>query len=193
MILCPAADGLTAARMDLALLLPRMNHNLRVIDSARQSAWAAILISDPFGSDALLFSQLESCGYQGIINWPSAILLEGQMQQAMATIPATPEHEYAFLAKAATAGLKTMAFVRTVVQARQALAQNLDALILHPGILEPDNDFQRLLQTLRQRIETIRTESPEVKILAYTSDWHEQYIALRQLPVDGLVEFVSNT
>lgn len=179
--------------MDLSLLLPRMNHNQLVIDSTRKNTWAAILISDPFGSDAFMFRQLQDRGYHGIINWPSAILLEGQMQQAMATIPAHPEHEYAYLARAADAGIKTMAFFRTVEQARQAVAQKIDRLILHPGILEPDeDDFQKLNNVLEQRIKTVRKEAPDVTILAYTSAWHERFIALNQLPVDGLVEFESN-
>jgi predicted TIM-barrel enzyme len=193
-IFCPSAEGLTATRMDLAFLLPHIDHNRAVINCPRQSEWAAILACNPFGSEIRMFDQLLKLGYRGIVNWPSAILLEGQMQQAMSTIPASAEHEYAFLARAAESGLETMAFFRTLSQARQALSEGIKCLILHPGILELSSKEHsgQLFETLKRRIATVRSESPRTKILAYTSATHEQSLAISQLPVDGLVQFEGN-
>lgn len=188
-IFCPATHGLTAAQVDLTFLIPRLNHNGVVRDSQRWGEWAALLACDPFGTEALLFDALRAKGYLGVTNWPSSILLQGQAQQAMSTIPASADYEYAYLARAASAGFKTMAFFRSLSQAQLALARGIDCLIMHPGILEP-NDAEAceyLQQQLQKRIKTIRAEAPDATILAYTSDWHEHFIALNELPVDGLV------
>ena len=190
-IFCPSAAGLSAPQMDLAFLMPRMNHNQVVRENQCLGDWAALLASDPFGSEAALFDQLLSIGYRGVTNWPSSILLEGVMRQAMSTIPASPEFEYSFLARASKAGLRTMAFFRSLAQARAALEEGIEHLILHPGLLEASNpeadaSVQRSLQRL---IDTVRNEQSDVRISAYTSAWHERYVRLSDLSVDGLVQF----
>ncbi len=187
-IYCPGIANLSPAQVDLAFLMPRMDHNRAVRSQARRSEWAALLASDPFGSESALFSLLVDKGYRGVVNWPSAIVLDGQMRQAMSTIPASAETEYAFLARASAVGLSALAFFRSLDQARAAVGAGLDQLVLHPGLLEPSQtDGELLLRSLGRMIDTLRREVKAVHISVYTSAWHESQVALSELPVDGVV------
>ncbi|MBU2936379.1 MULTISPECIES: phosphoenolpyruvate hydrolase family protein [Pacificibacter] len=189
LIFCPSVHGLTAAQADLAFLMPRLDHNHALRDTARRGDWAAVLASDPFGSEAAIFQQLLEMGYRGITNWPSSILLDGTLRQSMSTIPASPEFEYAYLARARAAGLETMAFFRSIEQARAARKAGLDCLVLHPGVLEVEDESagKMLLGSLKRLVEAIKGDGSNPTLLAYTSDWHESTLRLSDLPVDGLV------
>lgn len=190
-VFCPGVAGLSSSQADLAFLMPRMDHNRIVRETDRQGDWAAVLASDPFGSEAAMFQHLKDLGYRGVTNWPSSILLDGSLSQAMSTIPASPDFEYAYLARAEAAGLQTMAFFRSLGQARAAREAGLDHLVVHPGVLDIDSSVDAALihGALVRLIETIRAECGAIKIYAYTSDWHEALIPLSALPVDGLVQF----
>jgi predicted TIM-barrel enzyme len=190
-IYCPSLEGLSASQVDLAFVMPRIDHNRAVRETVLQGDWAAVLASDPFGSEAALFQQLLETGYRGITNWPSSILLDGTLRQSMSTIPASPEFEFAFLARARTAGLESLAFFLSLEQARTALEAGLDGLVLHPGILQTDNaEAGDLIKVSLQRIvDTIKAEAPHSKVFAYTSEWHEQHVQLSELRVDGLVRY----
>ncbi|CAD0184649.1 hypothetical protein RUESEDTHA_01531 [Ruegeria sp. THAF57] len=188
-IYCPTLNGLTVAQADLAFVMPRLDHNRAVRETPRQGDWAALLASDPFGSEVAMFSQLYALGYRGITNWPSSILLDGALRQSMSTIPASPEFEYAFLARAQQAGFRTLAFFISLAQGRGALKAGLKHLVLHPGLLEVETreSSALVLGSLQRIIDTIRTEAPDATIYAYTSDWHERSVPLSTLEVDGLV------
>lgn len=188
-IFCPSVQGLSAPRADLAFLMPRLDHHRVLTESVLQGGWAAVLASDPFGSEATTFRRLFDIGYRGLINWPSSILLDGAIRQSMSTIPASPEFEYDYLARAKAAGLKTMAFFRSLEQARAAQEAGLNQLVIHPGVLDVDTleDGSLIQESLKRLLETIKSESNDLTILAYTSDWHERIIKLSELPVDGIV------
>lgn len=188
-IYCPALAGLTAAQADLAFVMPRLDHNRAVRETPKQGDWAALLASDPFGSEAAMFAQLYGLGYRGITNWPSSILLEGTLRQSMSTIPASPAFEYAFLSRARTAGFRTKAFFISLSQARAALKAGLEQLVLHPGLLDVEStqNGTMILGSLQRLIETIRSEAEHASIFAYTSDWHERMVPLSTLDVDGLI------
>lgn len=188
-IYCPSLAGLTSAQADLAFVMPRIDHNRAMRETTRQGDWAALLASDPFGSETALLTHLRDVGYRGVTNWPSSILLDGGLRQAMSTIPASPEFEYAFLRRAHDAGLKTMAFFRSLEQARAALSAGLRHLVLHPGLLEIDSaeTGQRIAGSLTRLIDTVKGEAPDATVFAYTSDWHEGLLKLSALPVHGHV------
>lgn len=190
-IFCPSIEGLTPPQADLAFLMPRMDHNRILRETELQGEWAAVLASDPFGSEATMFGQLIAKGYRGVTNWPSSILLDGALQQSMSTIPASPEFEYAYLARAKAAGLQAMAFFRSLTQARAAFDAGLDKLVLHPGVLSAGSteSGDLILGSLKRLVEEVKRNSSDTTIFAYTSDWHENIVNLSQLPVDGFVHF----
>ncbi|WP_170330071.1 phosphoenolpyruvate hydrolase family protein [Ruegeria arenilitoris] len=169
--------------------MPRLDHNRVIRESRRQGDWAALLASDPFGSEVAMFRQLYEHGYLGITNWPSSILLDGSLKQSMSTIPASPEFEYKFLARANEAGFRTLAFFLSLDQARLALKSGLSQLVLHPGLLNVGSveSGAMVLGSLQRLIETIKAEAENATIFAYTSEWHEQVVPLSTLDVDGLV------
>ena len=136
-----------------------------------------------------MFGQLIAKGYRGVTNWPSSILLDGALQQSMSTIPASPEFEYAYLARAKISGLKPMAFFWSLSQARAALDAGLDTLVLHPGVLSADTPESRdlILGSLKRLVEEVKHNNNGTTIIAYTSDWHENILYLSQLPVDGFM------
>ena len=188
-IYCPALYGLTARQADLAFLMPRLDHNRAVRETRRTANWAALLASDPFGSEDALFASLSGLGYTGILNWPSSILLDGAIRQSMSTIPASPQLEYEFLARAQKAGFETLAFFLSLAQARDALTAGLRRLVLHPGLFDKKGPANRdmVLGSLQRLIETIKADGKGIEILAYTSKWHEDLVPLSALDVDGLV------
>lgn len=190
-IICPSLEGLTASQADLAFLMPRMDHNRRLLEADRTGTWAAVLASDPFGSETAFFGKVAQKGYQGITNWPSSILLDGAIQQSMSTIPASPELEYAYLARAKAAGLQAMGFFRSLDQARSAVAAGIDRLVMHPGVLEADakGSSELIKGSLRGLVETIKHETRGITVFAYTSQWHDDILDLSNLPVDGVVRF----
>lgn len=191
---CPSLHGLTATQADLAFLMPRIDHNRTLRETPRQGDWAAVLACDPFGSETAFFSQLNALGYTGVTNWPSAILLDGAIQQSMSTAPATPALEYAYLQRASAHGFRTMAFFRSLPQARAALDAGLETLVLHPGLLEVgDVSAGSLVRNALERlIETIKKEAPKVTLWAYTSLEHEKYLSLSQLSTAGLISYETS-
>ncbi len=186
---CPSILGLTEPQADLAIVMPRLDHNRQLRETRCQGTWAAILACDPFGSEVALFSDLREKGYRGLANWPSTILLDGSMRQSMSTIPASPEHEYAVLARAKASGLQTLGFFRALEQARAAIDAGLNSLVLHPGLVDIDSAATGVMvnASLQRLVKTIRAEAPGVTLYAYTSNWHEAQIRLSELPVDGLI------
>lgn len=188
-IFCPTLAGLSPSQADLGFLMPRLDHNRALRESPQQGDWAAVLASDPFGSEDALFFRLHELGYRGITNWPSAILLEGNLRQSMSTIPASPAFEYDFLARAKAAGFDTLAFFLSLDQARQALRAGNGQLVLHPGLLsiEDTESGTLVLKSLQTLIDTLRSEDDRARIFAYSSAWHEQLMALKTLSVDGII------
>lgn len=188
-IFCPSVVGLSAQQADLAFLMPRLDHNRALRDAPRQTDWAAVLASDPFGSETTFFRHLKEKGYRGVTNWPSSILLDGKTRQSMTTIPASPEFEYAYLARAEASGLETMAFFCSLEQAHAARKAGLTRLILHPGVLEIEDAEagKMLLGSLKRLVETLKGDGSRPTILAYSSAWHESILGLSTLPIDGVV------
>ena len=109
----------------------------------------------------------------------------------MSTIPATPEFEYAYLARAQAAGFETRAFFVSLDQARQAIDAGLPWLVLHPGLRDaPDADGAEIFRVVLQSIvDAIHREAPHVRFLAYTSKHHDRDLGLFRLDGDGLVHF----
>lgn len=188
-IYCPAIIGLSAEQADLAFVMPRMDHNRTVQENNAQGDWAALLASDPFGSESSKFTRLYDLGYRGITNWPSSILLDGSLRESMLSVPASPEFEYDFLARAKDHGFETMAFFLSLAQARAALKVGLTQLVLHPGLLEIETPESRslVLRSLERLIDSVRSEASDVTIFVYSSDWHEERVPLSTLNVDGIV------
>ena len=194
-IYCPSLFGLTVTQADLAIVMPRIDHNQRLREAPCQGRWAAILACDPFGSERALFRDLRELGYKGVINWPSTILLDGELRESMATIPASPEHEYSVLARAAASGLETLAVFRSLDQARAAIDAGLKRLVLHPGLIASDVAFNgnMVVAALERLIENLRAQTPGLALYAYTSDWHDGAFGLDALPVDGVIRLQVET
>ncbi|MEP5153257.1 phosphoenolpyruvate hydrolase family protein [Planktotalea sp.] len=190
-IYCPSLQGLSARLADAAFLMPRMDQNRHVKNASGHGHWAAAIAADPFGSNSAFFNALRTAGYNGVVNWPSSILLEGDTQQQMSTIPATPSAEYQFLANAQDAGMQTMGFILTPDHAADALAAGIKTLILHPGILL-DVDFAAktmIRRALEAIIVGVKKAEPKARVYLYVSDWHERMIDLTDMTCDGFVRF----
>lgn len=190
-IFCPSLKDLSARLADAAILMPRMDQNRQVKDTPGHGQWAAAVAADPFGSHSAFFEALRAVGYRGVVNWPSSILLEGQTSQELATVPATPAAEYAYLAKAKQSGLQVLAFFLTQEHAAEAYAAGLRDLVLHPGILlDVDAAGGAMIRgALASMVAAVKAIDPEISVHIYTSDWHETLLGVSQVPCDGLVHF----
>ncbi|MCV6591861.1 MAG: phosphoenolpyruvate hydrolase family protein [Silicimonas sp.] len=188
-IFCPSLAGLTAPQADLAFVLPGLDHNQALVDAALQGEWAAILTGDPFDTTSALFARLHQKGYRGVTNWPSSILLDGDIGAAMAADGIAPEQEYARLAQARSFGFETMGFILTLDHGRAAIAAGLDHLVLHPGLFETDSpDGRSLVQGALSRVlDTLKDEAPGLRLSLYTSPWHEARLNLSALNADGAI------
>ncbi|MEP5731093.1 MAG: phosphoenolpyruvate hydrolase family protein [Sulfitobacter sp.] len=193
-IYCPSMTGLTARLADATFLMPRIDQNQHVKDTNGHGHWAAALAADPFGSTNAHFNALAEAGYAGVVNWPSSILLEGQTQQQMSTIPATPAAEYAYLAKAQQIGLRTLGFILTPDHAANALAVGVRDLVLHPGILmDVDNAVAAMIRgAMTSIITSVKRSDKNATVRLYTSNWHDQMIGLSDVACDGFVRFEEN-
>lgn len=193
-IFCPALAGLTAEQADLAFVMPRLDHNRVVQEEDAQGNWAALVASDPFGSETAKFARLYDLGYRGITNWPSSILIDGSLRDAMLSVPASAEFEYDFLARAQDNGFATLAFFLSLGQARAALKVGLHQLVLHPGLLEAETreSNSMVFRSLERLIDAVRSEAEDVSIYVYSSEWHEKRIPLSTLNVDGVVWFARS-
>lgn len=194
-IYCPSLGGLSARQADAAFLVPRMDQNHRVKGTVGHGHWAAAIAADPFGSNTAHFRALLEAGYTGVTNWPSSILLEGDTQQQMSAIPATPAAEYSYLAKAQDVGLDTIGFILTPDHSADALARGLKNLALHPGILlNVDADGATMIcNSLRAIIAGIKRLDKDAKVHIYTSDWHDALFRLSDLECDGAIRFEEST
>ena len=190
-IFCPSIRGLSARVADAAFLMPRIDHNRTVLDAEGCGHWAGAIAADPFGSNSAYFNALVAAGYSGVVNWPSSILLEGQTQQQMSTIPATPTTEYSYLANAKTFGLTTMGFILTPEHAAAALKLGLKDLVLHPGVLlGVDIAGGAMIRgALSAIVSKVKELESGVSVRLYTSDWHEHRLGLSHVNCDGYVHF----
>ncbi|MCX8509636.1 MAG: phosphoenolpyruvate hydrolase family protein [Rhodobacteraceae bacterium] len=195
-IYCPAVQGLSASLADLAIVMPRVDNNRALCagPAARTGSYAAVLTCDPFGSPLGLMNRLSKHGYAGIANWPSTILLEGQTKQWMANIPATPELEYEWLAEAQKQGLETLAFFRSLDQARAALRLGLRQLVLHPGLVLPGETGQNdlIAAAFRGLIDTLTRQEPGARILIYDHGGPRIRATARAVNAQGTVTFATS-
>ncbi len=173
--------------------MPRADNNRSLWAGTAPEAgnFAAVLTSDPFGSPCDLLHRLSERGYVGVTNWPSTILLEGQTKQWMATIPATPELEFDWLAGAQKRGFETLAFFRSLDQGRSALKAGLRQLVLHPGLI-PQNEMgskDLLIASFRGLIEKLYRMEPSAKILIYDHVGLGSMITTRDLNAHGVVTY----
>jgi len=194
-IYCPSLHGLSARLADATFLMPRIDQNKQVKETPGHGHWGAALAADPFGSNTAYLSALVEAGYSGVANWPSCILLEGQTQQQMTTIPATPASEYAYLAKAQQLGLQALGFFLTPDHAVEALTAGVKNLVLHPGILfDVDAASGSMIRgALEAIISSVKHSDAEATVRLYTSDWHDAAIGLSRVACDGFVRFEHST
>lgn len=170
-IYCPAVSGLSGQLADLAIVMPRIDNNRALFlgPGPETGNYAGVLTSDPFGTSSSFLQRLREHGYAGLANWPSAILFEGQTKHWMASIPATPELEYAWLANAQKNGFETLAFFRSLEQGRAALNAGLRHLALHPGMV-PQNEMgpkDQLIASLSGLVEKLCRQETSASILMY--------------------------
>lgn len=192
-IYCPAISGLSGRLADLAIVMPRIDNNraLCADTGSETGSFAGVLACDPFGTPSSFLRRLRDHGYSGVANWPSAILFEGQTKHWMASIPATPELEYAWLANAQKEGFETLAFFRSLEQGQGALDAGLRQLVLHPGLVPKDEMGPRklLIASLRGLIEKLGRKEPKANILMYDHVGLGGTITAQDLNAQGVVSY----
>ena len=193
-IFCPTLHGLTGTQADLAMVMPRIDNNRALLsaDRPKNGNYAGVLTCDPFGTADNFLRRLANHGYAGVANWPSAILFQGQTKQLMASMPATSELEYAWLAGAQRNGMQTLAFFRSLEQGREALNADLRQLVLHPGLITQTEDGppDLLIASLRSLIEKLHRQADNVEILFYEHAALNESIRAADVGADGAVTYV---
>lgn len=192
-IYCPALAGLSGTQADLAIVMPRIDNNraLFVERDTDFDGYAGVLTCDPFGTAASFLRRLADHGYQGVANWPSTIFFEGQTKHSMASIPATPELEYAWLANAQKSGFQTLAFFRSLEQGRAALNAGLRQLVLHPGLVTQNDrgPVELLTASLRELSERLHRQATDTKIFFYDHESLSGSISGEDIGVEGVISY----
>jgi hypothetical protein len=196
-IYCPTLQGLTGVQADLAMVMPRIDNNraLFATDRPADGTYAGVLTCDPFGTADSFLRRLANHGYVGVANWPSAILFQGQIKQLMASMPATSDLEYAWLAAAQRNGLHTLAFFRSLEQGRAALKAGLRHLVLHPGLITQTDDGppDLLIASLRGLIEKLHRQAEDAEILFYEHAALNNSIRAVDVGADGALAYLAQT
>ncbi len=137
---CPALAALPAEHGELLLSAPGVDANGAVLGLvARQPGpWpgqvhVGVLAVDPFRRSEDLIRALLRAGARGVVNWPTVGLFDGQFGASLAAVGFDVSAELAFLREARAAGLQVMATVASVDAGRAALADGVDAVLVHPG------------------------------------------------------------
>lgn len=176
-ILCPLLGGLTAGQADCAIVMPTGNANdlllaaLEDCPSERLEAGlhVGVLCADPFVQAEQMLAELAEKGVHGVVNWPSSIFFEGRTREVMAALPAQPEQEFRWLAKAREVGLEASAVILSRDHGLFALEAGIGRLIIHPGLphsLEPGSGA-RLADSLAQLIAALRGADAAAELLLY--------------------------
>ncbi|WP_167740448.1 phosphoenolpyruvate hydrolase family protein [Parasedimentitalea huanghaiensis] len=177
--------------------MPRIDNNraLFATDRTADGTYAGVLTCDPFGTADSFLRRLDDHGYSGVANWPSAILFQGQVKQLMASMPATSDLEYAWLAGAKRYGFQTLAFFRSLEQGRAALNAGLRHLVLHPGLITQTDDGppDLLIASLRGLIEKLHRQAEGVEILFYEHAALNNNIRAVDVGADGSVAYLAQT
>lgn len=196
-IYCPTLQGLTGRQSDLAMVMPRVDNNRALLDpnASKEASYAGVLTCDPFGTADSFLHRLAEHGYIGVSNWPSSILFQGQIKLLMASMPATPELEYTWLAGAQRNGFQTLAFFRSLEQGRAALRAGLRKLVLHPGLIAqtkggPPN---QLIASLHGLIEKLHRQAGDVEILLYEHVSLGKVTQAENVGADGVVTYLAET
>ncbi len=194
-IYCPTLHGLNGRQADLAMVMPRLDNNRALFDTrpTEGSSYAGVLTCDPFGTADSFLRRLADHGYVGVSNWPSAILFQGHTKRMMASMPATPELEYAWLAGAQRHGFQSLAFFRSLEQGRAALSAGLRQLVLHPGLIPQTTGGppDLLIASLRDLIEKLRHQVGDVDILLYEHVGLNEAVQATDVGADGAVTFMA--
>jgi predicted TIM-barrel enzyme len=173
-ILCPILSGLNSTQADCAIVIPSGNANQLLLNALSNKPNSAayhvgVLCNDPFVHETAFFSDLYALGVRTIINWPSSIFLEQSFKRAMATIGIHPESEFEFLAKGIAAGFQAQAFIQSLEQGKQAIAQGIKSLIIHPGLQgELTEKVQySIFDSLQFMIDALLGIDPDLNIYIY--------------------------
>ena len=159
-VLAPHLAGLSAELSDLVGILPIGSINQTLLDLASVKlevpVYAAILPTDPFlGGDAL-FRELAERGLEGVVNFPTTGLAQGEFRRALQSAAMDHGQELRMLGRASAFGLAPMATVFSYDQAMQAASEGIGRLLLHPGLATGDPDLDQRLaegaETLIQRL-----------------------------------------
>ncbi|SMP35443.1 Phosphoenolpyruvate hydrolase-like [Shimia sagamensis] len=175
------------------MVMPRLDNNRALFDirPVERVSYAGVLTCDPFGTADNFLRRLADHGYVGVSNWPSAILFQGHTKRMMASMPATPELEYAWLAGAQRHGFQSLAFFRSLEQGRAALSAGLRQLVLHPGLIPQTTGGppDLLIASLGDLIEKLRHQVDGVEILLYEHVGLNEAVQATDVGADGALIF----
>ncbi len=173
-ILCPILSGLNSSQADCAIVIPSGNANQLLLNAlankpSSENYHVGVLCNDPFVHQTAFFADLYGLGVRTITNWPSSIFLEQSFKRAMATIGIHPESEFEFLAKGIAAGFQAQAFIQSLEQGKQAIAQGIKSLIIHPGLQgELTEKVQHaIFDSLQFMIDALLAIDPSLNIYIY--------------------------
>lgn len=130
---------------------------------------------DPtYGKDQLV-NKVMSSGFDGLVNFPTVSLIDGQFREAIEESGEGFEHEVELLKKAHEAGLYTVAFAVSMEEAIQVVNVGVDVLCLHYGwtysnktpAIDFDMYIDRLINQANLIFDEAKKVNPDIILMIY--------------------------
>ena len=162
-----------------------------------RSILAGVNASDPFKLDHILLKKIEYHLFEGIHNYPTIALIDGEFGANINASDFGFDKELDFFKLAKKKKMFTCAMVCNMKQAIQMLRVDVDVIIFYLGLGEKEifrhkdnmDLIEKDIRKLRTFTEGIRTVNPDIPILFYNervNDVEEIRVISREVPeIDG--------
>lgn len=193
-IVCPHFAGLSAEEADLVGCLPTGDANGALLNKAddlegKDGVFAGILAADPFRPAPMLVGLLKEAGIRGVTNLPTVAGITDGLAEALSHAGVDYAAELQTLGLAAAHGLDVIAVVRTVAQARQAVAAGMRHLFIYPASADDVAGRARSAAVALDAARTIRETAPEATILAFRHPNYGTVLDPLIAACDGVVDW----
>ncbi|MGG5370873.1 phosphoenolpyruvate hydrolase family protein [Enterococcus sp. AZ196] len=188
-------------RSSLGGYLPFNNSNELVADIgrteilpilAKQPVFLGVNATDPLMDQEALFTYLTRYGYEGVINYPTVCLFDGQFREALEEQGLGFEKEINFLKKAKNKGFSTIAFISNKEEALAMSVIKPDIICIHLGLTEGGllgakrvRSFNSMLEKLSSICEDLSAAGSTSVLMIYggiLNDLNEIRYVYNQIP-----------
>jgi predicted TIM-barrel enzyme len=194
-----------AGRGSLAGLMPYGDANAIVVDMAREvlpivkdtPVLAGVCGTDPFRMMRVFLPQLKEMGFDGVQNFPTVGLIDGQFRLELEETGMGIQHEVDMIALAHEQGMLTCPYVFDAETAREFTKAGADVVVAHVktttsgsiGVKKAAISLDEAIERVRTMHDAARKANPDIIVLCHGGPIAEpkdaQYVLSRTKGVAG--------